>query len=128
MARDGMHFHVVYIEGGTGVNYLFFGDGGITWDPAFLIGAGGQPFIAYTGCVFHVIWINSRAVYYRRHPTGNGNCLPSGISIPGFSSSPETISVFPKPAINQLRIQTEGLRTLSIVLYDVMGKRILCST
>src|SRR5258706_5122733 len=75
MTRDGMQLHVVYIQAGTGVNYLYSGDGGITWDPAFLIGAGGQPFIAYTGCGLHVIWINSRAVYYKRHPSGNGNFL-----------------------------------------------------
>jgi hypothetical protein len=125
MTRDSTELHLVYIQTGTGVNYLHSADGGVTWDPPFLIGAGGQPYIAYTGCVLHVIWVNSHVIYYMRNPTGNGSCLIS--AIPGLNSAGEAFSVYPNPAGNELKIEDPQLRIREVEIYNLPGEKVFKS-
>jgi len=52
-------------------------DGGSNWSSPVLLGKGGQPYIAFTGCVLHAIWPDSGSIWYSTNPTGN--CDPTGI-------------------------------------------------
>jgi len=83
MVRDGQNLHLTYYLFGTGGGgwYLHSTNGGTTWDPGVQLSTGGQPFITLSGCNLHYIWQDSGVVYYRRNPTGNGDC--SGIKTPG---------------------------------------------
>ncbi len=125
MVRDSMELHLVYAQFGTGANYLHSADGGLTWDPPFFIGAGSQPYIAYTGCVLHVIWPDSGAIHYRRNPTGNGSCLISDVSTPAFSSSTETISVYPNPAANQFTMYDLRCTISEFTVSDALGQCVI---
>jgi len=78
LVRDDSQLHMVYSRFGTGggPRYIHSADGGATWIPSVSLGTGGQPFIAYTGCVLHVIFLNNGRIYYERNATGNtgGHC------------------------------------------------------
>ncbi len=76
LVRDGLNLHLGYDHLGTGGGawYAHSADGGATWDTPSQIDFGGQPFLALTGCTVHVVYGDSGAVYYKRNPTGNGDC------------------------------------------------------
>lgn len=122
-ARDSMNIHLVYPQFGSGINYLYSGDGGATWSPPVMLGNGSQPYVAYTGCVVHIIWPNSGTIYYRRNPTGNGNCLIS--DVPDLHSSLETLSVYPDPAHDKLVIGNWLLGLNNIKIYNAMGQLLI---
>src|SRR5262249_3802117 len=119
-ARDSMNIHVVFPQAGVGVSYLYSGDGGSTWNPSFNIGPGGQPYVTYTGCTVHVIWVNTRRIYYRRNPTGNGNCIPT--SIPDAHSPAGTLSIYPDPATNEIVIGHWTSVIAKVIISDATGR------
>ena len=76
LIRRDSQMHMVYV--GAGPTYIHSADGGLTWSAPVNIGHGGQPFIAMTCPVLHVIWPDSGAIYYRRNATGNPPCVTTG--------------------------------------------------
>jgi hypothetical protein len=126
LVRDGNNLHMVYMQfsNPAGSFYLHSGDGGTTWDPALFIGNGYQPFIAYTGCVLHVIWPDSGVIYYKRNPTGNCN-YPAGIEN-NDGASGSSLSVFPNPASNSVKVYLPDQK-FYIETIDITGKSIFHS-
>ncbi len=106
MVRDGNDLHVTYVKSGVGGQYLHSTDSGATWDsPYSFCFSGITDFIAYTGCVLHVILPDSGHINYFRNPTGNSgdHCSqPSGIK---GNNEKNDISVFPNPVSDKLTIQ-----------------------
>jgi len=122
MVRDSMQMHIVYIGPG-GVNYLHSADGGLTWDAPVLLGPSGQPFIAYTGCVLHVIFSNGGHLNYMRNPTGNGSCSTVGIAESNNQKS--TITIFPNPFSKQTTINfSDEQNHTTIKIMDILGKEV----
>ncbi len=81
MVRDGADLHMTYVKSGVGGQYIHSADGGATWSAPFSMGnAGITPFVAYTGCVVHLVWANAGHIYYARNAAGNaghcGGCNP----------------------------------------------------
>jgi hypothetical protein len=94
MVRDVNDLHMTYVKVGTGGQYIHSADGGATWSVPFSLGnAGITPFVAYTGCVVHIVWSNAGHIYYTRNPTGNaghcGSCNPP--AQPGTISGSATV-------------------------------------
>ncbi len=125
LVRDGLKLHMVYLEfmSPNAGYYLHSDDGGVTWDPAFFIGTGLQPFIAYSGCVLHVIWADSGAIHYRRNPTGNcGN--PDGIAnSPDPALTSHSLSVYPNPASHSFTVSLEQ-QNFDLEIKDAKGTTI----
>ena len=129
LVRDSLEMHMVYMQFSTplGGYYLHSADGGNTWDSALFIGNGNQPFIAYSGCVLHVIWPDSGAIYYKRNPTGNcGN--PAGVAnninngSQGFS-----LIVYPNPAVSSFTVSLKN-QTFDMEITDETGLNIYNAT
>jgi len=75
--RDGQNVHIVWFDFNGDIYYRRSLDGGVTWDPVqdLVSNKPAKPFIAISGPVLHLIWLDSREghpeVYYKRNPTGN---------------------------------------------------------
>ena len=77
MVRDGHDLHLTYVKLGTGAEYIHSVDGGSTWTSAYNLGNSGiTTFVAYSGCIVHIIVPDSGHINYFRNPTGNtgGHC------------------------------------------------------
>src|SRR5205814_2382833 len=104
---DGNDLHVTYVKAGVGAQYLHSPDGGATWDTPHGLGFSGiTPFIAYTGCVLHVIVPDSGHINYFRNPTGNGGAhcsVNTGVAfLPQYDHA---VIVYPNPSGSQTTIQ-----------------------
>ena len=133
MVRDSSNLHMTYVKSGSGGQYLHSGDGGTTWDPPYDFGYSNiTPFIAYTGCVVHVILPDSGHINYFRNPTGNSgpHCNPAtGISTVSVAEGVH-VTLSPNPFILQTSIVINssgehGILTLKV--YDLYGREILKS-
>jgi hypothetical protein len=123
MVRDSMLMQIVY-PGPGGINYLFSADGGLTWDTPVVTGPSGQPFIAYTGWVLHVIFANSGHINYTRNPPGNGNCPTVGIPASGNDKS--NLTIYPNPFNTQTTIDFNNeYKHAAIRITDIPGKEIM---
>lgn len=133
MVRDGSDLHLTYVKSGAGGQYLHSGDGGATWDPPYNMGYSNiTPFIAYTGCVLHVIIPDSGHINYIRNPKGNfgPHCInTTGISPPSIGET--LVKAFPNPVITQSTIQIySSLKPEETYLevLDMYGREIKRST
>ena len=99
-------------------------NGEVTWSTPVNISAGGQPFIAYTGCVLHLIWLNNGVIYYKRNPTGNcGNPVVIELNsneLPGEYSLSQN---YPNPfnPVTTIKFQISSFSDVKIVVYDALG-------
>jgi hypothetical protein len=126
MVRNGYDLHVVCNSSG-GPKYFHSGDGGTTWDSPVLL--PGATFIAYTGCVLHIIYTNSadHHVYYIRNSAGNaGHC---GGVITGIKNITPTdqVKVFPNPFTTEttLRISSsDKIENAELKIIDILGNEV----
>jgi len=132
MVRDSNDLHMTFVKSGAGAQYLHSGDGGATWDPPFNMGFSNiTPFIAYTGCVLHVIVPDSGRINYFRNPTGNAgpHCvIPTGIS--ALSSEQFGVKIYPNPFITQttIEISSPEMQDNTILkVFDLAGREIIRS-
>jgi hypothetical protein len=132
MVRDSSDIHMTYVKSGTGGQYLHSGDGGKTWDPPYNMGFSNiTPFIAYTGCVLHVIIPDSGHINYIRNPTGNQG--PHCVTTTGISTSAPkkvVVRIFPNPFISQTTVEvspSEEQENAVMKVFDVVGREIISS-
>jgi hypothetical protein len=123
MVRDGDDLHVV-CNSAAGPKYFHSGDGGANWDiPDSMPGA---TFIAYTGCVLHIIYINaSKHICYIRNPGGNaGHCdITTGID---HTEETDRVKVFPNPTDNFITVESSkeaGWVSVSNSLGEIIYKQ-----
>lgn len=133
MVRDGIDLHMTYIKSGVGGQYLHSGDGGTTWDTPYNMGFSQiTPFIAYTGCVLHVIMPDSGHINYIRNPTGNSgaHCVSTaGISPP--STGEVRVKLYPNPFSSQTIIEISSLEkpeNAVLKVFNLVGQEIIRST
>jgi hypothetical protein len=133
MVRDSNDLHMTYVKSGVGGQYLHSGDGGATWDPPFTTGFSGITlFIAYTGCVLHVIMPDSGHINYIRNPTGNAG--PHCVTTTGIVSHPnkETkVKLYPNPFGSQTTIEissSEKQENAILKVYDLLGQEIMTAS
>jgi len=119
MARDGLNLYLVY-RFGVGAWYINSTDGGATWSVPYNLGAGGQPYISYTGTVLHAVWTSAGHVNYLRSPNGN----PTGIGRPMQSESlRKKVTIFQTPDLKQINIEATTVPE-SIELCDMAGRTV----
>jgi hypothetical protein len=127
MVRDGEDFHVTYVKSGVGAQYLHSADGGATWDAPYSFGHSGiTPFVAYSGCVLHVIVPDSGRIKYFRNPTGNGgpHCQTTGIVT--LMDDSEHMHIYPNPANDAFTIDLNmQVNDGQLVLYTLLGKEVM---
>ena len=131
MVRDSADLHLTYLKSGVGGQYLHSGDGGTTWDTPYNMGFSNiTPFIAYTGCVLHVIIPDSGHINYIRNPTGNAG--PHCVVATGISPLPpkeEVVILYPNPAKDEIIIeQGKSQDQVTITIYTVNGQELLKKT
>ena len=123
---------MTYVKSGVGGQYLHSADGGTTWDTPFTLGYSGiTPFIAYTGCVLHVIVPDSGHINYIRNPTGNtgAHCTPS-TGIPPLPMGEAAVKVYPNPFTSQTIIEisfSEKPENTILKVFDFFGSEIINS-
>ncbi len=110
LARDGNRLHLTYyqLSGMKSPYYMYSGDGGATWSTPLSMGNGGQPFVAYTGCVVHIIYPDSatQQIFYRRNPTANaGGCSTTFTENKPMVTSGLTLAVNPTIFNEQTKIE-----------------------
>ena len=133
MVRDSNDLHMTYVKSGAGGQYLHSGDGGATWDTPYNMGFSQiTPFIAYTGCVLHVIMPDSGHINYIRNPTGNNgpHCLNS-TGIPARTSHDATVKIYPNPFESKttLEIPVDKLKERTVLkIYDLTGQEIISTS
>ncbi|MCX6286780.1 MAG: T9SS type A sorting domain-containing protein [Bacteroidetes bacterium] len=126
LVRDSMRLHLVFIRWNSGAMYMKSLDGGASWDDPVLLGHGGQPFIAFTGCVLHTIWPDSGSIWYSRNPTGN---CGSGTSVQEEQSSHSrglNLNIQPNVFSEKTRIvfTLTGNGPVMITIYDLRGNEV----
>ena len=130
LVRDGSDLHLTYVKLGAGAQYVHSGDGGASWSTPFLLGSSGiTTFVAYTGCVVHVIVPDSGHINYFRNPTGNygRHCSTVAIGINNLHSS-GLVSIYPNPFTSQTTIEiSASIKVENAVLrvFDVLGEEML---
>ena len=126
MVRDSSDLHLTCVKSGTGGQYLHSYNGGATWDSPYNLGFSNiTPFIAYTGCVLHVIVPDSGRINYFRNPTGNAgpHCIiTTGISNPAPGQS---LNVYPNPGSDQIFIPIHGKENCEITILNSFGQPVL---
>ena len=125
MVRSGSDLHIV-CGSSIGAKYLHSADGGATWDAPYTF-TGSSTFVAYTGCIVHIIYVDAtHHINYLRNPTGNsGHCAI--ITGTAENSLQETISVYPNPFTNQTTIKffsNENIENASLKIFDLLGNEI----
>jgi hypothetical protein len=122
MVRDSCKLHILVNSNG-GPKYFHSADGGATWDPA--VAMAGCMFIAYSGDVLHVIYINSAKLKYLRNPTGNGGPYCPLISGELETNDRTSVTIYPNPnnGIFTLHSQTPILNS-QLILTDVLGREV----
>lgn len=132
MVRDGNDLHMTYVKSGVGGQYLHSGDGGATWNTPVNLGFSGiTPFIAYTGCMLHIIVPDSGHINYFRNPTGNAGTHCSIIT--GVSSPPTEqvlVKLYPNPFTSQTTIEipsSEERKNDRLKVFDMVGQVVLSS-
>ncbi|HTX88230.1 MAG TPA: sialidase family protein [Bacteroidales bacterium] len=129
MVRDGEELHVTCVKAFFGAQYLHSQDGGITWDPPYTLGFSGiTPFIAYSGCVLHVILPDSGHINYYRNPTGNGgpHC-PDTTAIESVPRQSFQVKVYPDPMDAEATVELipPSLSAEAVlIVYDVYGRQL----
>jgi len=129
MVRDSNDLHMTYVKSNTGGQYLHSGDGGATWDNKYNMGFSNiTPFIAYTGCVLHVIIPDSGHINYIRNPTGNsGAHCNTATAIP----RPEKellVKQYPNPFTRQTSIEISSSSCTDnfvVKVYNMLGVEII---
>jgi hypothetical protein len=130
MVRDSCRLHVVVNSSG-GPKYFHSSDGGTTWDVP--VPLPGCSFIAFTGDVLHIVYVNAYKIKYIRNPTGNGGqaCpLISGITEVNNQS---TVSIYPNPTSGIFTVKDVETRLIAslpmqILIYDVTGREVYHQT
>ncbi len=132
MVRDSNDMHMTFVKSGVGGQYLHSGDGGTTWDSQYNMGFSNiTPFIAYTGCVLHVIIPDSGHINYIRNPTGNSGAHCTTTT--GVSPLPKrelAVRQFPNPFNMQTMFEissSENPGNFVLEVYDVFGRKIITS-
>jgi hypothetical protein len=132
MVRDSSNLHLTYVKSGVGGQYLHSADGGMTWDPPYSFGFSNiTPFIAYTGCVLHVILPDSGHINYFRNPTGNAG--PHCVTTTGISPAPTekaVVNVFPNPFVSATTIEissAENQENAILKVFDMVGREVTTS-
>ena len=127
LVRDGDDIHVTFIKSGEGAQYLHSTDGGQTWDAPYHFGNSNiTAFIAYSGCMLHVILPDSGHISYFRNPTGNegAHCTnPTGV-LPGTLTGKATMIVYPNPISMQSTLElysTGNEENVTIKIFDLLG-------
>jgi len=119
MIRDSMQMHMVLGMLGS-PSYLHSSDGGVTWDSAFSLGTGSEPYIVRNECALHVIWAGGGKIHYRSEPNGN-LCTPVNVS--HQSSSQIQLTVSPNPAFQNVQLIFSEIADIeSVSLYDFSGR------
>ena len=132
MVRDSNDLHMTCVKSGVGCQYLHSGNGGATWDSQYNMGFSNiTPFIAYTGCVLHVIIPDSGHINYIRNPTGNsGSHCNTTTGVSPLRKGELVVKQFPNPFNLQTTIDfssTENPGNFILKVYDVVGREIICS-
>ena len=129
MVRDSPDLHLTFVKSGSGGQYLHSADSGNTWDPPFDLGYSGiTPFIAYTGCVLHVIMPDSGRIMYRRNPTGNtGAHCGSVTGIPSVDPELPDVKIYPNPFTVQttIEITSEKPELVHLKVFDLPGNVVI---
>jgi hypothetical protein len=118
------------VKSGVGGQYLHSADGGTTWDAPFSLGNSGiTPFIAYTGCVLHVILPDSGQINYFRNPTGNGgtHCVTATEIFPLSLDERWSVSISPNPFTSQTTIEipsSENPENVVLKVYDLYSREV----
>ncbi len=123
LVRYGMDLHMVYlhVNAGGGPFYIHSTDGGVTWSTPDSIGTGGQPFIAITCPVLHIIWPDSGNIYYTRNPTGNATCITHSTIVNNTPTQGSELTVYPNPSSNIITIRS--LNELGqLTIYNSLGE------
>jgi hypothetical protein len=129
MVRDGAQLHLTYIKSGVGGQYLHSGDGGSTWDRPVNIGSSViTPFIAYTGCVLHVIVPDSGHINYLRDPAGNTGPHCKVATVPVLPSSDIEVKLYPNPFFTETTFEiissSEIKENYMLKIFDAAGREI----
>ena len=123
MVRDGNDLHIV-CNSSAGAKYFHSSNGGLNWDPVTVV--SGANFIAYSGCVLHIIYNNNGKIYYLRNPTGNRG--PTCSVYTGISSPPENsfqLKIFPNPFSIRTFVQVKKrLQNASLTLKNMLGQTV----
>lgn len=122
MVRRGNNMHLVYLSTATGPRYLHSGNGGSTWDTSISIGSGGQPYIACTGCLLHVVWLNQGKIYYKRNPTGNCNNVSTGVA---YNNKESQSSIYPNPFRERIIVKLKNMHHTVVDLVNMAGQTLL---
>jgi len=120
MTRDGSNLHIVASSSG-GSKYFHSADGGVTWDaPHPLAGAN---FVAYTGCVVHVIYTDAtHKIYYLRNPTGNsGTACQQSMGVDQETGKTKEVIVYPNPSNHSINVKSETDLGI-IIIYNSLGE------
>jgi hypothetical protein len=129
MVRDSNDLHLTYVKSGVGAQYLHSSDGGATWDtPYSFCFSGITPFIAFTGCILHVIVPDSGHINYFRNPTGNAGAhciITTETSTPAQPDN--TVKVFPNPFTSQITIEISSheISDATLKVYNVFGSMVV---
>ncbi len=120
MVRDESNMHVVYLSSG-GTYYLYSPDGGLSWQSPLLLSSSGQPFIAYTGCVLHVMFTNAGYINYMRNPSGN--CITTGTN--NISPLKSNVIIYPNPVSSELTVLTNTNEQSEISIYNLTSRKLI---
>jgi hypothetical protein len=130
MVRDSGDLHMTCVESFVGGIYLHSGDGGTTWDTPYSFGNSQiTPFVAYTGCVVHIIKPDSGHIIYLRNPTGNNG--PHCVTATGISSQHDAetrVTLQPNPFSNQAVFEISSPEKTDhafLNVFDLVGQEIL---
>jgi hypothetical protein len=130
MVRDSSDLHMTFVKSGAGGQYLHSGDGGATWDAPFNLGYSNiTPFIAYTGCVLHIILPDSGHINYLRNRTGNSG--PHCVTTTGISHltiKEAAVMIYPNPFIFQTTLElssSEKQENAILKIFDLVGQEII---
>ncbi len=129
MVRDGKELHVTYVKSGVGAQYLHSKKGGTSWDAPYSFGNSSiTPFVAYSGCVLHIILPDSGRINYFRNPTGNGGthcAFPTAVNT--LPEEIDDVNVYPNPSEDgsiTISNNSEYSSIENIQLFDINGKMI----
>jgi hypothetical protein len=120
MVRNDSDLHVV-CGSSIGGQYLHSADGGATWDAPFTF-TGGSTFIAYTGCVLHILYLinTDHHVYYMRNPTGNAEHCDITTGILSGSQEEIIVNAYPNPFTDKIIL--ESSKDLGLIkIFDNIG-------
>ena len=123
IVRDGSDLHLTYIKVGVGGQYLHSGDGGKTWDMPFTFFSGSigiTAFVAFSGCVLHIIYYNvtDHHIYYLRNPTGNCKTVTGAFYYDNAGKTPISNTVISLTSEDGAKVHTATTDALGNYIFN----------